>query len=226
MIRSYDNKGEANKKSFYKEWLKTGDIGYFDKDGYLYIQGRVKEIINKGGQKIFPREIEETFLKHPDVSSVVAFGYPHPTLGEDIVAGVVLKKKNKKSKAKLKEFARKELPYFKIPTKLIIVDGIPKTMSGKIQRVGLYKHFKDYLERTELAHQEPSTHLEEKILKIWKQVLKKEEIGLDDSFFEVGGDSLSVAELVNKIKENGLYLDLQDVYSHPTIKDMVKKIKS
>ena len=129
---------KANKENFSKGWFKTGDLGYFDKEGYLYISGRIKEIINRGGEKISPKEVDEVFMKHPKVSKAISFSIKHAKLGEDIALAVVLSNKSCKVND-LKTFVKNKLARFKIPKKIYIVDKIPIGAIGKIQRIGLAK---------------------------------------------------------------------------------------
>src|SRR5262249_8393328 len=89
-MQGYLNDPKDNKTTFANGWFRTGDQGYMDSDGYLFITGRLKEIINRGGEKISPREVDEVLLDHPAVTQAVTFAVPHATLGEDIAAAVVL----------------------------------------------------------------------------------------------------------------------------------------
>jgi len=143
IIKKYEGEAGDNKTSFYKEWLRTGDLGYLDKDGYLFIVGRKKEIINKGGENISPRKIDEIFLKHPAVSLAATFAIPHKTLGEDIAVAIVIKKNKKASEKELKNYALKNLSEFKVPSKILIVKGLPKTSTGKIQRLKIYERLRN-----------------------------------------------------------------------------------
>ncbi len=139
VIREYENNPEANAKSFFGEWFRTGDQGILDGDGYLRLTGRLKEMINRGGEKIAPREIDEVLLAHPAVSEAVAFGMPHPTWGEEVAAAVVLREKNAAAEAELVAFCRERLADFKTPRKIWLVDAVPRTASGKIQRLNVAK---------------------------------------------------------------------------------------
>jgi acyl-CoA synthetase (AMP-forming)/AMP-acid ligase II len=91
VVSGYENNPEANAKSFTNGWFRTGDQGFLDEDGYLRLTGRLKELINRGGEKIGPREIDEVLLTHPAVAEAVCFGVPHPSWGEEVAAAVVLK---------------------------------------------------------------------------------------------------------------------------------------
>jgi len=132
VIDGYSNNPEANTASFVNGWFRTGDQGTIDGDGYLSLIGRLKEMINRGGEKIAPREIDEVLMQHPAVGEAVAFGSPHPTWGEEVVAAVVLKEPVPEKE--LIAFARERLADYKVPRKLYIVDKIPTTATGKIQR--------------------------------------------------------------------------------------------
>jgi acyl-CoA synthetase (AMP-forming)/AMP-acid ligase II len=132
VVREYENNPEANAKSFTNGWFRTGDQGYLDADGYLLLTGRIKELINRGGEKVAPREIDEVLLAHPAVAEAVAFGLPHPTWGEEVAAAVVLKTPEKE--AAILAFCKERLAEFKRPKKLFIVEQIPRTATGKIQR--------------------------------------------------------------------------------------------
>lgn len=139
VLSSYLANSKANKESFFKGWFRTGDLGYFDKDGYLFISGRIKEIINRGGEKISPKEIDEVFMTHPKVSKAISFSVKHPKLGEDISLAIVLKNKKNCKPSELKDFAKNKLARFKIPKNIYIVNEIPIGATGKIQRIGLAK---------------------------------------------------------------------------------------
>src|SRR5579864_4540092 len=132
VIDGYANNPEANSKSFTDGWFRTGDQGFLDADGYLSLVGRLKEMINRGGEKIAPREIDDVLLQHPAVGEAVAFGSPHPTWGEEVVAAVVLKEEA--TEKELIAFARERLADYKVPKRLYIVEQIPRTATGKIQR--------------------------------------------------------------------------------------------
>jgi acyl-CoA synthetase (AMP-forming)/AMP-acid ligase II len=134
VFRGYENDPEANKAAFVDGWFRTGDLGYFDGEGYLYIRGRVKEIINKGTEKIAPQEIDEALLKHPAVAEAVAFPVPHPTLGEDVAAAVVPRGGSSVTENELRIFLFDSLAYFKVPTRIVIIEEIPKGALGKIKR--------------------------------------------------------------------------------------------
>ena len=134
ITRGYDNDVAATQSAFRNGWFRTGDLGYLDAEGYLFIVGRMKEIINRGGQKVAPAEVEEVLLSHPDVVEAAVFSVPHRQLGEDVAAAVVLRQDAKVSAQKLRDFARERLARFKVPGLIRIVPEIPKGAGGKIKR--------------------------------------------------------------------------------------------
>jgi acyl-CoA synthetase (AMP-forming)/AMP-acid ligase II len=134
----YENNPQANADGFIKGWFRTGDQGKMDADGYVTITGRLKEIINRGGEKISPREVDEILLDHPAVAQCVTFAMPHDMLGEEVAAAVVLREGAAAAdERQLREFAATRLADFKVPRKILILPEIPKGATGKIQRIGL-----------------------------------------------------------------------------------------
>jgi len=133
VITGYENNPEANATAFFEGgWFRTGDQGVLDADGYLTLVGRLKELINRGGEKISPREIDEVLLTHPAVSEAVCFGVPHQTWGEEVAAAVVLREPV--AEADLHAFCKERLAEFKRPKQIHITETIPRTATGKIQR--------------------------------------------------------------------------------------------
>ena len=133
----YDNNPDANLKAFADGWFRTGDQGRFDEDGYLFLTGRLKEIINRGGEKISPIEVDTILMDHPAVEQVVTFAIPHPMLGEDVGAVVVLRAGQEATERELRDFVAKQAADFKVPRKVVFVSEIPKGATGKLQRIGL-----------------------------------------------------------------------------------------
>ena len=134
VITGYENNPEANAKSFTDGWFRTGDQGYLDADGYLHLVARIKELINRGGEKISPREIDEVLLAHPGVAEAVCFGVPHASWGEEVEAAVVLREGASTSDAELMSYCKERLADFKRPKKIHVTTAIPRTATGKIQR--------------------------------------------------------------------------------------------
>jgi acyl-CoA synthetase (AMP-forming)/AMP-acid ligase II len=139
VIRGYENNPEANASSFVDGWFRTGDQGYLDAEGYLHLVARIKELINRGGEKISPREVDEVLLTHPAVAEAVCFGVPHGTWGEEVAAAVVLREAA--SEADLLAYCRERLADYKRPKQIHITDVIPRTATGKIQRGAVAKAY-------------------------------------------------------------------------------------
>jgi acyl-CoA synthetase (AMP-forming)/AMP-acid ligase II len=133
----YENNPTANGDAFAHGWFHTGDQGTMDDEGYFRITGRLKEIINRGGEKISPREVDEVLMDHPAVAQVVTFAIPHRTLGEDVGAVVVLREGMAAAERELRDFAATRIAMFKVPAKIIFMEEIPKGATGKLQRIGL-----------------------------------------------------------------------------------------
>ena len=133
----YEANPEANAKAFTNGWFRTGDQGLLDEDGYLRLTGRLKELINRGGEKISPLEVDEVLMVHPAVAQVVTFGIPHEKLGEEVGAAVVLREGQTATERELRDFAATRLADFKVPRKIVLLSEIPKGATGKLQRIGL-----------------------------------------------------------------------------------------
>ena len=122
-------------------WFRTGDQGRMDGAGYLTLTGRLKEIINHGGEKISPREVDDVLMTHPAIAQAVVFAVPHDKLGEDVGAAIVLREGAEASEREIRDFAAERLAAFKVPRKIILTDEIPKGATGKLQRIGLAEKF-------------------------------------------------------------------------------------
>ncbi len=133
----YENNPKANEEAFVDGWFRSGDQGMLDADGFLSVTGRLKEIINRGGEKVSPREIDEILLDHVSVAQVIVFGAPHKRLGEEVAAMVVLHEGHECGERELQQFVAKRVAGYKVPKKILFVDELPKGATGKLQRIGL-----------------------------------------------------------------------------------------
>ncbi len=218
----YEGNEQANAEAFTNGWFRTGDQGYLDNEGYLFITGRLKEIINRGGEKVSPREIDELLVEHPDVSQAVAFALPHPSLGEDIAAAVVLHEGANLTEAALRDYLFGKIADFKIPSQLLIVDMIPKGPTGKVQRIGLAEKFSDLLTRDHLA---PESDLEKTIADIIKEVLGAENISMNDNFFALGGDSIRATQAAARIRATfQVELPIITLFRKPTVIELANEV--
>jgi oxalate---CoA ligase len=178
------------------KWSLTGDLGIIDADGFLSIIGRIKEIINRGGEKISPYEVEKALLQHPQVSEAGVFAVPHPRLGENVAAAVVLVSGAATTPSELRDFVRGHLTGFKIPQRIDLVTALPKGPSGKISRAELTAAS---TKKCRLIDP-PEQPLEFQIVEIWQRLLHRVDIGIHDDFFEAGGDSLLAAEMLLEVE--------------------------
>lgn len=137
VTKGYENNPVANAAAFTNGWFRTGDQGVKDNDGYVSLTGRLKEIINRGGEKISPREVDEVLMDHPSVRQVVVFAMPHDKLGEEVAAAVVLREGVTGDERELREFCSQRLAAFKVPRKIVFLEQIPLGATGKLQRIGL-----------------------------------------------------------------------------------------
>src|SRR5262245_56121356 len=227
----YENNPAANQSSFTNGWFRTGDQGRIDPEGYLFLTGRLKEIINRGGEKISPREVDEVLLEHPAVAQAVTFAAPHPTLGEDVAVAVVIKQGMAVTEREIREFASNRLVHFKVPHRVVIVDEIPKGPTGKVQRAGVGEKLRrtdsyHWSSRTEAGYAAPTNPTEELLAKLWCKVLGVKRIGVRDDFFTLGGDSLLAARLFAALeKAFGKSLPLGVIFSAPTIAELAKVLQ-
>jgi acyl-CoA synthetase (AMP-forming)/AMP-acid ligase II/acetyltransferase-like isoleucine patch superfamily enzyme/acyl carrier protein len=227
VTRGYESNPKANEAAFTNGWFRTGDQGRFDAEGYLFLTGRLKEIINQGGEKIAPSEVDEILNQHPAVAQAVTFAVPHRTLGEDVAAAIVLKRGAKATEAELKAFAAKRLADFKTPKQILIVDQIPKGPTGKLQRIGLADKLSDLLaQKREAGFVSAETAVEKEVAEIWRQVLKAEKVGLRDDFNALGGDSLSMVTMILQVEERfKVTVPIDAFLKAPTVATLVGLIR-
>ncbi len=133
----YENNPKANAEAFVNGWFRTGDQGVIDADGYLRLTGRLKELINRGGEKFSPLEVDEVLMDHPAVAQCLAFALPHEKLGEEVAAAIVLREGGQATETELRDFVAVRLAQFKVPRKIVFLAEIPKGATGKLQRIGL-----------------------------------------------------------------------------------------
>lgn len=209
VMKGYLNDPKANEQIFIDGWLRTGDEGFLDTEGYLHLTGRIKDIINRGGRKISPAEIDDALLAHPQIIAAAAFPVPHATLGEDVAAAVVATKGETPAVQTLKKFLAEHLTSYKIPRHIVFVDALPQTANGKIQRHHLSRNFElDSIADVEYQTAPPddksdrrASALELKLQEIWTTTLGRESVGLHDDYFSLGGDSLQAVEMFLRVEE-------------------------
>ena len=218
VFKGYENNPDANKKAFVNGWFRTGDLGYFDNEGYLYITGRVKEIINRGGEKVSPYEVEAALESHPAVKDGCVFGIYHDRLGEAVVAAVVLNDGHHVAEMEIRQHIYDRLTDYKVPQQVIFVDTIPKNDLGKVQRSVARDIFSPLLVPEFI---EPETEMEKALAAIWRQLLDITHVGRHDNFFALGGDSLLATQVISQIKQViGVEVPLVKVFQYTTLSEL------
>lgn len=221
VFAGYAANAEANTVAFDNGWFRTGDLGRIDPEGYLFISGRLKEIINRGGETISPREIDEALLDHPAVAAALAFAVPDQRLGEQVAAAVVIQPGASVKERDLRNFASVRIAPFKVPRRIVFLDEIPKGPTGKLQRIGLAGRLGlDELEGggEQLPATPPSSAVELLLADLWSDVLGVEEIAVHERFLDVGGDSMLAMRLLARVRDT-LDLDFTviDFFDQATI---------
>jgi thioesterase domain-containing protein len=203
VFAGYEANPEANDAAFSNGWFRTGDEGALDDEGYLTLRGRLKEIINRGGEKISPLEIDDALLRHPAVRQAVTFSMDDPLLGEEVAAAVVVAPGSAAGERELQDFVAEQLAPFKVPRRIVVVDEIPKGPTGKVQRIGLADQLGVGATGTtgERDDRPPYGFLENELVAIWQSVLGIPGLSVADDFFALGGDSILGAEAVARIRE-------------------------
>jgi amino acid adenylation domain-containing protein len=206
VFQGYDDDPLTTRNAFIGAWFRTGDQGFLDTDDYLFLTGRLKESINRGGEKIAPQEVDAVLMGHPAVAEAATFAVPDVRLGEELAAAVVLRPNATATAPEIRQFAATRLADFKVPRQVLIVEDIPKSALGKVQRLGLAEK----LGLTTLEPAQPRQHtdfvaprtaIEARLAGLWAQVLDLERVGLHDDFFQLGGDSLLAVQLLSRIGE-------------------------
>ena len=227
----YESNPEANATAFTNGWFRTGDQGVINEEGYLTLTGRLKEIINRAGEKISPREVDEVILDHPAVAQVVTFAVPDAKLGEDVGAAIVLRPGQTATSQQIREFAAEKLTDFKLPRHIVFVEEIPKGPTGKLQRIGLAAKLgipgNGHTEsRPAPAYQAPRTAVEKLVADIWVEVLKVEPVGAEDDFLDLGGDSVLATRLVSRIRDQlDVELSVASFFEAPTVATQARVIE-
>lgn len=219
----YVNAPEANDIAFRDGWFRTGDLGWLDADGYLFLKGRHQEIINRGGNKVMPREVEEALIQHPSVRRTVVFPVAHPNLGSDIAAAVVLVSGHVLDESNLRRFVGELISDFKVPTRIIEVADFPVEASGKINRTRLEDRLATILK---IEFEPPTGAVEIRLSQIFQEVLRQDRIGRLDNFFALGGHSLLAARVIARvISQFKVDLPLRSLFESPTISELSTEIE-
>lgn len=225
MSRGYYNDEAATQAAFRNGWFRTGDLGYLDADDYLFIVGRIKDIINRGGQKISPLEVEEVLLAHPAVLEAGVFAVPHAKLGENVAAVVVLRPDSEATSDQLRQFARKRLAAYKVPSLIRSVAALPKGASGKVKRNALAELIS--AEHDDDETQLPRNDLETQLAEIWAHLLEIPQVGVDQDVFALGADSLAVTQMRSRLRERfNVDFSFEDIFDCATVAALAARIET
>jgi acyl-CoA synthetase (AMP-forming)/AMP-acid ligase II/acyl carrier protein len=224
VFSGYEDDAEANRRAFRDGWFSTGDLGRIDRDGFVFLEGRIKDLVNRGGAKISPQEVEAVLTQHADVSEAAAFGMRHPTLGEDVAAAVVLRTAASVTMNELRRHARGRLAAYKVPARIIELTQLPRSAHGKVDRRALA----DLVARLEAVDFEPPRdQVEIDIARIFAEVLDVSKVSRSDSFFDLGGDSLRAVRVLARIEEDvGVAASLELLLDHPTAAEFATEIRN
>jgi acyl-CoA synthetase (AMP-forming)/AMP-acid ligase II/thioesterase domain-containing protein/acyl carrier protein len=229
VMPGYLDNPHANQAAFTDGWVRTGDQGWIDPDGYLFLTGRLKELINRGGEKVSPREVDEVLLDHPEVKQALTFAIPHAQLGEEIGAAVVLAPDSTATESGLRRFAAARLAPFKVPRLIRIVAEIPKGPTGKPQRISLASRLGiEAIDAAQpaAAYRPPESPLEEQICAIWQDMLGCSRIGTLDTFDSLGGDSMLAARMLAAVsQEAGASISFPEFLSQGTVAALAREIE-
>lgn len=229
VMAGYLGDPEATKQCFADGWFRTGDIGHLDADGHLYLTGRLKEMINRGGEKVVPEEVDRVLLAHPAVAQAVTFGIPDPAMGEEIAAVVVLRPGMSATAAQIREFASDSLSDHKVPRRVLIVGSIPAGPTGKLTRRKMREYFGHLLSgprRDGGAPVAPRDALERGLAGVWKELLRVDSIGVTDDFFDCGGNSLLAVRMLDEVgKFSGRVLHPSVLFAAPTIEGLARLLR-
>lgn len=190
--------GIPTTEGFDAGWFRTGDEGFLDRDGYLYLRGRTKEIINRGGEKIFPHEIDEVLLSHPKVAEAATFALPHPRLGEEVAAAVVAREGTTPTEQELREHCAASVAEFKVPRLIAVVRALPRGPTGKLQRIGMAAAL-GLAERQAAGDEAAAVDVPPALAEIWTAALGQASVRPGGDFFLDGGDSLLSLRVVQEV---------------------------
>ncbi|MDM0001918.1 non-ribosomal peptide synthetase [Variovorax sp. J22P240] len=225
VFAGYEDAPETNAEAFLHGWFLTGDLGWFDHDGYLFLAGRSREMINRGGEKISPFEVEQALMRLPGVAQAVAYPVAHPTLGENVHAAIVRSPDSAADGPFLRSSLFGVIADFKIPACIHVIDRIPQGAGGKVQRRNLEHQVAALL--AAVPSDVPLTPLQSQIAALFARVLDQPRVAFDANFLAIGGDSLSAARLVLEVNETwGVDLPASALLAHPTVTTFTAELQA
>jgi acyl-CoA synthetase (AMP-forming)/AMP-acid ligase II/acyl carrier protein len=219
----YLNLPEERQERIDGGWFRTGDLGQMDNDGYLFLHGRVKEIVNRGGEKVSPAEVDACLLRHEAVAEAACFAVPHPSLGEDLAAAVVLHKGFDADEASLRSYLFDQLSHYKIPSLILVIDSIPKSSIGTVQRRQLANRLEHMLQA---GSEKPIDETERFLAEVFRDAITGcKDVGRAANFFGLGGDSLQAIRAAQRIGTRyDIELPAHEIFRHPTPQTLATRI--
>jgi acyl-CoA synthetase (AMP-forming)/AMP-acid ligase II/acyl carrier protein len=225
----YEKNPEANLVAFSNGWFRTGDLGKVDERGYVILAGRIKEIINRGGEKISPRQVDEVLLEHSAVAAAVTFAIPDSRLGEEIAAAIVLRDGATITAHELMQFVAARIADFKVPRRIVFVNKIPQGPTGKVQRLGLARQLGIAAAAPEHGGAQSDRALsddESALASIWCEVLNLSSVKASDNFQLLGGDSLLAAQVISRVQSRmARKLSILAFFTSPTLESVAAAIE-
>ena len=233
VISGYLDAPELSRASFHDGWFRSGDIGSIDQDGFLTLYGRKTDVINRGGEKISPLELDDALMRHPAVFEAAAFAVPHPRLGEDVVAAVVLRPGMTTTSVELRKYLQEQVAPFKVPRRIVFRKELPKGMTGKVLRRGLTNSWKEISATdteavtSSVENKSIDGELLNELTNLWERLLKTDQVSLDDDFFEKGGDSLLAMEMLAELEAQiGVTVPASILFEATTIRQLMQKLSN
>jgi acyl-CoA synthetase (AMP-forming)/AMP-acid ligase II/aryl carrier-like protein len=216
--------GESGADHFMDGWLRTGDVGRVDEDGCLFILGRTKELIKRGGHSVYPLEVDSAILEHSDVTEAISFSLEHPTLGEELVAAFVPRAGSTVDGDNLRQFLERKISTYKIPAAIVRVGEIPKSATGKSARRAMRAAFAGEFALKSVA---PRCEIETTLLKAWMRVNDVPGLGVTDNLFVHGNDPIRAQRVCDDLRQrHGMDLSLKDIIRNPTVRMQASLVSS
>jgi len=221
--REYYRDPTATAAAFAGDWLRTGDIGFLDEDGCLYLVDRQKDLIISGGFNVASVDVENALYEHADVVEAAVFGIPHPVLGQVVAAAVVMR--SPVGARDLQAVVRARLGEHKVPRHVFFLEALPRNASGKVVKSELRERFQSEARRQDGAG--PRDEVEATIALVWRAVLEVDRIGVHDDFFDLGGHSLSAAQVVARLQDAfELSLPVATLFERPTVAELAEAVRA
>lgn len=226
LMAGYAGREAQARQDFSDGFLRTGDEGFRDADGYVFLCGRSKEIINRGGEKISPLEIDRVAETHPGVRAAAAFALAHASLGEEVALAVIPQSAQAFDEADLRAFLEARLSPHKLPRRIFYPPRLPRAAGGKLRRRALAEMLQHQdAQQPRPAWQAPQSPLALELAALWERALAIQGVGLEDNFFDLGGDSLSAAAVVGELQLRFPSLHAAALYEHPTLAALTRHLE-